>query len=445
MSSYSILLLKKNNSGVSQFHFGSALLVFFLVLLLGGASALGALFYLQNQTIHTQTQTILEQETEQAKLQRRIDMYDGRESRINFLEDYVEELKHDAYNSEITLKKHLALMNSSITKLAELQDYMCGAFRVNCNSNRLDPRNSRQVVQWFDQVQRDFEQMDQSLREFSLKRETFEEQANTIEELRAQITLMEQNLAEHVEFIKVNQDTVDRLSKKISKATGIVLNRKGAKQPAAKSKKGRGGPSAWDTMTLENPQTLFQPGLLRNFLYRESEPFDESVASLEGLSQSIENNYKTWRHTPTLIPTRSRLLSDRFGKRRDPFTGKLEFHAGLDFVARRDSQIYAPADGVVRLAKRHYGFGKMVELEHGRGFFPSQKKTVRYRTRFAHLSKILVKRRQRISRGDVVGLVGSTGRSTGPHLHYEILTNNRRTDPLTLIKRFNGDQRLYVR
>ena len=87
----------------------------------------------------------------------------------------------------------------------------------------------------------------------------------------------------------------------------------------------------------------------------------------------------------------------------------------------------------------------MVELQHSRGFYPGQRKTVRYRTRYAHLSKILVKRRQRVNRGDVIGLVGSTGRSTGPHLHYEILINNRRSDPMLTIKRFNSEKRLYIR
>ena len=117
----------------------------------------------------------------------------------------------------------------------------------------------------------------------------------------------------------------------------------------------------------------------------------------------------------------------------------------MDFVARPNSPIFAPADGIVLHAKKYMGFGNLVVLSHGRGFYPGQRKTVRYRTRYAHLSKILVKKRQRVNRGDIIGLVGSTGRSTGPHLHYEILMNNRRTDPLLTISRFNSERKLYVR
>lgn len=445
MSRYTILLLKKNQSGVRQIHFGSTLVLILVMLVIGGSAWLGFLFYRQDLMFQAQMQVILEQETVQADLQRRIDMFDGREARIEFLEDYVDELKQNAYNSEITLKKHVALVESSISRISLLHDSMCGILDIECGANGYDPHQLRQVVPWLDHLQTDFERIDTALKEYALNRKSYEQQANMIEELQTQVKQMEQNLAEHIEFIQVNQNTFDRLNRKISKATGISLDRKSFKTPASKSSKGRGGPSTLDTLTLENPQALQQPGILRRFLYSESMELDVAVASLEDLSFLIEKNYTNWRQTPTLIPTRSRLLSDRFGNRRDPFSRKKEFHSGLDFIARRGSPVYSPADGIVRLAKRHYGFGNMVELQHGRGFYPGQRKTVRYRTRFAHLLKILVKRRQRVSRGDIIGLVGSTGRSTGPHLHYEVLINNRQTDPLLTISRFNSGKRLYVR
>jgi murein DD-endopeptidase MepM/ murein hydrolase activator NlpD len=300
-------------------------------------------------------------------------------------------------------------------------------------------------VDWLQNMQRDFDLMDKSLKDFALNRKSFEEQAATIEELQAQLKQMEQNLAEHVEYIEVNQSTIDRLNRKISKATGISLDRKSPKLKSSKSKKGRGGPSMMDYFTLENNEVLKRPGMLRKRLYQQTDSLDEGVSILEDLSLEIDKKYLNWRQTPTMIPIRSRLLSDRYGKRKDPFTKKWEFHGGVDFIARTGTKILAPADGIVRLAKRHYGFGKMVELQHSRGFYPGQRKTVRYRTRYAHLSKILVKRRQRVNRGDVIGLVGSTGRSTGPHLHYEILINNRRSDPMLTIKRFNSEKRLYIR
>ena len=172
---------------------------------------------------------------------------------------------------------------------------------------------------------------------------------------------------------------------------------------------------------------------------------DLGVSYLEDLEIEIDKDQTIWRQTPTKIPTRSRLLSDLYGQRKDPFTGKKEFHGGMDFVARPGSPIFAPADGVVMHAKRSSGFGNFIVLSHGRGFYPGKRKSVTYRTRYAHLSKILVKKRQRVNRGDIIGLVGSTGRSTGPHLHYEILMNNRRTDPLLTITRFNSNKKLYIR
>jgi len=341
-------------------------------------------------------------------------------------------------------KKHSALFSSNIKKLDEMHNYICQTLEAECSTKLSDQLNAQQTVKWLDMVNQDFVLFNQNLQEYASQRKGFEEQENTIHQLRRKLVETEQELSEHMEFLKVSNDTVNRLTQKITKTTGISLS-KVQKSKQAKAKTGRGGPTILDTMSLDSPQELLSPGILRQFLYRSSDDYYEKVSQLEDLSLLIDRNHNFWRHTPTIIPLRSRALSDRYGMRKDPFSRKKAFHGGLDFKAKRGSPVYAPSDGIVRTASRKRGFGLLVELRHGRGFFPGKKKTVRYRTRFAHLSKINVRRGQKIKRGDLIGSVGSTGRSTGPHLHYEIIINGRRTNPLITISKFNPDQRLYLR
>jgi murein DD-endopeptidase MepM/ murein hydrolase activator NlpD len=444
MKSFSILLLKDSNTGVHQYHFGAKLIFSLLAIFLFGAASLSWLYYDQFQTISNQYQLLEKQEMDKTAYQKQIDLYDGRESRISFLEDYVEELKQSAYNSKVMFKKHSALFSSNINKLDEVHKYICQTLEGQCTASLNNKENPLQTVQWLEKVNQDFVLFNQHLQEYSSHRRSFEEQANTIQQLRRQLVETEQELSEHMEFLKVNQETVNRLTKKISKTTGLTLS-KVPKNKRTKAKTGRGGPTILDSLSLDSPQELLSSGSLRKFLYLNSDGYYEKVSQLEDLSLLIERNHSFWRHTPTIIPIRSRALSDRYGMRKDPFTKKRDFHAGIDFRAKRGTPIYAPADGVVRIASRKYGFGLLVELQHGRGFFPGKKKSVRYRTRFAHLSKIKVRRGQKIKRGELLGLVGSTGRSTGPHLHYEIIVNGRRTNPLLPISRYNPDQPLYLR
>ena len=442
MSNFSIILLKDSDVGVRQYHFGTKLLLFFLTILLLGSSALVWKFIEQHKINEKQSHLLEKQEKTQMAFQQRIDLYDGRESRISFLEAYVEELKQSEHNSNIMFKKHSALFRSNTLKLDEIHNFICQTMETKCTPNLNNRTDPKQTVQWLEQIFQDFLIFNQSIEKYDSQRRSFEEQANTIQQLRGQLVEAEQNLSEHMEFLKVNQETVSRLANKISKTTGIKLSKR-RKNNSKKTKTGRGGPTILDTLYLESPQALLSSGVLRQFLYSNSKSYDLKVAQLEDLSQKIDRNKSFWRHTPTVIPLRSRALSDLYGMRRDPFTRKREYHAGLDFRARRGSTIFSPADAVVRTAGRKRGFGLLVELDHGRGFYPGKRKSVRYRTRYAHLSKILVKRGQKLFRGDTLGLVGSTGRSTGPHLHYEIIVNGRRKNPLILIKRYNPEQRLY--
>ncbi len=126
--------------------------------------------------------------------------------------------------------------------------------------------------------------------------------------------------------------------------------------------------------------------------------------------------------TPTIWPVRGWITSS-FGKRISPFTGMLQMHEGLDIAARPGIQVKASADGVVIYSGWKSDFGKLVTIDHGYG----------YRTRYGHLSKIYVKNGQRVKRGDTLGAVGSTGRSTGPHLHYEVKVRGLPVNPKTYL------------
>lgn len=123
--------------------------------------------------------------------------------------------------------------------------------------------------------------------------------------------------------------------------------------------------------------------------------------------------------TPSITPVRG-IPTDGFGGRSDPFTGEPGRHSGIDISTASGRPVRAPADGVVVKAEWANGYGNVVFLAHGYG----------YSTRYGHLSKFNVRPGQRVKRGDVVGFVGSTGRSTGPHLHYEVRRNGKATNPL---------------
>ena len=113
-------------------------------------------------------------------------------------------------------------------------------------------------------------------------------------------------------------------------------------------------------------------------------------------------------------------INNEFGFRRSPFGGRTyEFHAGMDIDGERGDQVIAPAGGVVTEAGWKGGYGNMVEIDHGNGL----------KTRYGHLSKIEVEIGQTLSRGQLLAFVGSTGRSTGPHLHYELRLNDRPINP----------------
>ena len=126
---------------------------------------------------------------------------------------------------------------------------------------------------------------------------------------------------------------------------------------------------------------------------------------------------------PSIRPVDTGWLSSAYGYRKDPFTGKSRFHRGLDYSVPTGTPVRAVADGIILTLKHERGFGKMIRIDHGN----------RITTTFAHLSDWVVQIGQRVSRGEVVGHSGNTGRSTAPHLHYEVAVGGRHVNPLPYV------------
>jgi murein DD-endopeptidase MepM/ murein hydrolase activator NlpD len=150
---------------------------------------------------------------------------------------------------------------------------------------------------------------------------------------------------------------------------------------------------------------------------------DEQLAALESridlVADAVALRHADQMRLPSQRPVGRAELVSAFGNRRDPFSDRLAFHAGMDFAAPHGAPILSAGGGVVEVAGFRPDYGWTVEIDHGNGL----------RTRYAHASKLLVRRGAVVAPGERIALVGSTGRSTGPHLHFEVLRDGRQVDP----------------
>ena len=151
---------------------------------------------------------------------------------------------------------------------------------------------------------------------------------------------------------------------------------------------------------------------------------EQQLGVLENLILTRELNKQVY---PAGRPVQDGWISSYFGRRADPFTGYTSVHKGLDFAGPEGTKVTSVAAGLVTFAGDRSGFGEMVEINHGNGLA----------TRYCHNEKVLVKQGDMVRKGQGVALMGSTGRSTGPHLHFEVLKNGTQVDPL----RFIGEER----
>jgi murein DD-endopeptidase MepM/ murein hydrolase activator NlpD len=164
------------------------------------------------------------------------------------------------------------------------------------------------------------------------------------------------------------------------------------------------------------------------------EPADAPGGPLSNANQQFRSLFLNWKHmgeayqstvaVPSQKPVESAVFTSGFGARSDPFNGYVAMHAGIDLAGPIGTPIYAAADGIVDRAGWANGYGNLVEIDHGKSI----------QTRYGHLSAILVTEGQRVHRGDLIARMGSTGRSTGSHLHYEVRLDGHAVNPIPFLQ-----------
>lgn len=182
-----------------------------------------------------------------------------------------------------------------------------------------------------------------------------------------------------------------------------------------------GGPSQ------STPETTYTAPDFFAAIDQLSKHIDSREQQLNTIDALLAKRSLTEETSISGAPVTGSYISSRFGYRKDPFTGKMAFHGGLDFTARQGSKVSSVAAGIVNWSGRHPEYGNMVEIKHGDGLV----------TRYAHNSSNLVKAGDIVKKGQVIALSGSTGRSTAPHVHFEVYKNGRIVDPAAYVRRTN--------
>jgi murein DD-endopeptidase MepM/ murein hydrolase activator NlpD len=226
----------------------------------------------------------------------------------------------------------------------------------------------------------------------------------SLERENVQLTEVNRQLESSLAEVQSRLDDFEERTARLALAAGmqtdpLVTSERGSSD----GRVGTGGP--YDRVA-ESPEVLTVQG----------EWIDRQLALVE---ERLATQDEQLSSTPTIAPVAG-LLTDGFGRRRDPFTGRHAFHRGLDISARRGTPVVAPGHGIVVFAGRNGGLGKVVKVSHGFG----------YTTVYGHLDRIDVEPGDQVERGDTIGLLGNTGRSTGPHLHYEVHLDGQAVNPL---------------
>jgi murein DD-endopeptidase MepM/ murein hydrolase activator NlpD len=244
--------------------------------------------------------------------------------------------------------------------------------------------------------------------------------ASTMAAQKAEIAELKQHLQDRIDALALRMGQVnahvirlDALGKRLTQMANID-----SREFNFDSLPPVGGPESEPGVAAQIPDLTTMIGELE----KRVEFRNVELAALENviLSRKLSEQIR-----PEGRPVEEGFISSYFGQREDPFTGHQAFHKGVDFASDQGSRIVAVATGVVTWAGERSGYGELIEINHGNGLV----------TRYGHNEQTLVKVGQTVTRGEPIALMGSTGRSTGPHVHFEVLRNGRQVDPLSFVGR----------
>jgi len=250
--------------------------------------------------------------------------------------------------------------------------------------------------------------------EFNAYKEHKEEQQNKLEQLLNNNEKMLRDMAEISNLEKKLRRAIirDVDSSTLNPGTGAILNT----ETSVGSYTGQGGPKAMDTNSTMAVLQAQDENISRMIAVTK-----KSVSELLG---EIEGRSGTLATFPDRWPTDGGVISSNYGGRVDPVSKGFEYHVGLDIAVDFGTPVYATAAGTVEQAGWNGGYGRFVRLNHGNG----------YVTAYGHMSGLAVSAGQQVIKGEIIGFVGSTGYSTGPHLHYEVMADGKNIDPFYVIK-----------
>ena len=238
-------------------------------------------------------------------------------------------------------------------------------------------------------------------------RSKLSEQDDVVEQLREQSVARRQAVGRQIAEMQARLWRMEALASYMHETSGLPKDEFDFDAPVS-----QGGPLSNEAEVLEVDNLDTQlASLSRRLKQRETE--------LSILDQVLLGIYNDKGARPAGAPIVKGWMSSPFGERVDPISGKKAWHEGMDFAGAKGSEVIAVANGVVVFAGYRDGYGQMVEISHGKDM----------RTRYGHHEEVLVHAGQSVKRGDVIALMGSSGRSTGPHVHFEVLKEGRPVNP----------------